>query len=172
MKKQDISGNKYGSLTAIERVGLDKSGHSLWKCVCDCGKESTVRLDDLKTGGTRSCGCGKAYSPAVDNLIHGAIKHGDARYQKIARLYRVWQGMKTRCNNPNSDSYRLYGKRGISVCPEWNEYENFKKWALENGYDETAPFGECTLDRIDVNGDYEPENCRWVDMKTQQNNKR
>lgn len=80
--------------------------------------------------------------------------------------------MRHRCANSNDASYKYYGGRGITVCEEWGDYERFRNWALANGYDPNAPQGECTIDRIDVNGNYEPSNCRWVDMKTQNANKR
>lgn len=88
------------------------------------------------------------------------------------RLYYVWCGMRCRCNYKKSKSYKNYGKRGIKVCKEWDNYQNFKEWALSNGYDENAKRGQCTLDRIDVNGNYEPKNCRFVNNKFQCNNKR
>jgi len=95
------------------------------------------------------------------------------RKMKKERLYAVWQGMKRRCNNPSNNSFNDYGGRGISVCEEWeNNYECFKTWALSNGYDPTAKQWECTLDRIDNDGNYEPNNCRWVPLITQANNKR
>lgn len=87
------------------------------------------------------------------------------------RLYAVWLSMKQRCENPNSTQYRNYGARGIRVCDEWHSFENFKKWAYENGYDDLAPRGQCTIDRINVYGNYEPSNCRWANAKQQSNNK-
>ena len=99
-------------------------------------------------------------------------KHGCARRNGSTRLYKVWRNMKVRCDNPNCKEYKYYGGRGISVCEEWNDFIEFQKWAYANGYDENAKRGECTLDRIDVNKNYEPSNCRWVNMKVQCNNRR
>lgn len=100
------------------------------------------------------------------------FKHGCAKRNSSTRLYRVWQNMRTRCNNSHSKEYKYYGQRGISVCEEWNNFSIFQEWAYNNGYKEDAKRGECTLDRIDVNGNYEPSNCRWVDMKSQCQNRR
>lgn len=100
------------------------------------------------------------------------FKHGCAKRNSSTRLYRVWQNMRTRCNNSHSKEYKYYGQRGISVCEEWNNFSIFQEWAYNNGYKKNAKRGECTLDRIDVNGNYEPSNCRWVDMKSQCQNRR
>lgn len=110
----------------------------------------------LRNGDTKSCGCLKGEN-------HGHSKE---------RLYTVWAGMKARCKNKNNTSYYRYGARGISVCAQWDEsYASFRQWARENGYDPNAEYGKCTLDRIDSDGDYCPENCRWVSMATQNENK-
>lgn len=86
------------------------------------------------------------------------------------RLYNVWQGIKARCTNPGNKCYYLYGARGIKLCEEWKDFKAFYKWAIDNGYDENAKYGDCTIDRIDSNGDYEPSNCRWVDSLSQSRN--
>lgn len=105
-------------------------------------------------------------------IVDKRYKHGCGKRNSSTRLYNVWKNMKVRCNNPHSKEYKYYGERGICVCDEWNDFREFQKWAYANGYDENAKRGECTLDRIDVNKNYEPSNCRWVNMKVQCNNRR
>ena len=95
----------------------------------------------------------------------------DTFIKRNERLYNVWYGMKQRCSNPNQVAYKYYGGKGVKVCEEWLDFKTFYTWAMENGYKKDAKQGECTLDRIDVNGDYEPSNCRWICMKEQCNNK-
>lgn len=169
MKVVDITGKKYGRLTVVCRVGSSPRGEAIWLCRCDCGGEIVVRGTHLRNGNTRSCGClGR----------ETRVRNGHRRMHPIhnmskSRLYGVWSGMKKRCNCTSHRYYKNYGGRGISVCDEWaNDFQAFATWALSHGYDENAPKGKCTLDRIDPDGNYCPENCRFADMEVQQNNRR
>lgn len=161
----NIAGERFGRLVAIKPVDHNSVDGYIWLCRCDCGSEVTKPLKRLRSGGVSSCGCLK-----IDTISDVNRKH--SKTVKKPRLYKVWVGMRQRCNDPNHKSYANYGGRGIAVCVEWDDFLAFEEWAIANGYDETAPYGECTLDRIDVDGNYEPSNCRWVDSITQANNKR
>ena len=156
----DLKGMKFGKLTAIEIVG-ERNKRPIWKCLCECGNYIEKPSPYLVYGKNQSCGCGR----------YGKKKEKDTFVKKHKRLHNVWWGMKQRCNSASHTAFKYYGGKGIKVCEEWLDFENFCKWAMENGYNPTAKKGECTLDRIDVNGDYCPQNCRWVGMKTQGNNK-
>lgn len=155
---KDISGQRFGRLVAI-RAEKDSSGRRyVWECQCDCGSIVSVPSISLTTGGKKSCGCIKREMLQKRNAKHG---HSNER------LYKVWKGMKSRCYNPHHKSYDKYGGRGITVCDEWHDYAAFREWAYANGYDEKADYQQCSLDRIDVNGNYSPGNCRWADAFTQ-----
>lgn len=156
-KLPDFTGMRFGRLVVIKQLGRNAHHDMVYLCQCDCGNTTAVIASSLNSGNTRSCG-----------FLHGEF-HGCSD----DRLYSVWQTMKARCRNKNSDKYKDYGGRGIRVCDEWvHSFSAFRDWALENGYDYDAPYGQCTLDRIDVDGDYCPDNCRWADAITQASNKR
>lgn len=149
-----LKGRKYGRLAVVERVA-NKGDKVAWKCKCDCGNETIVTTTALQSGNTKSCGC----------LLHERItKHGMYK----TKLYKTWNNMISRCYCNSFRNFKNYGGRGITVCKEWKEdFQTFADWALSHGYSD-----ELTLDRIDVNGNYEPSNCRWITNKEQQHNKR
>ena len=165
MKLIDLTGQKFNRLIVIQRSEHNTNqGKPKWVCQCDCGNMVEVSSSDLKSENTKSCGCLNREVARMRWYKHG-MKH--------SRLYYVWCAMKDRCYNPNNKRYADYGGRGITVCPEWrNDFVAFYNWALENGYDEFAPFGECTLDRANNNEGYFPFNCVWTTIAQQNRNKR
>jgi hypothetical protein len=158
MAKIDLRGKKFGRLTVISVFGKTKSFNTIWLCKCDCGKEVTVINTNLTRGNSKSCGCVNIEKICERNTTHGMTG---------TPLYKVWVSMRNRCNTKSCSTYKYYGGRGIKICNEWQEFNNFYNWALKNGFKE-----ELTLDRKNNNGNYEPSNCRWVTQLMQSNNKR
>lgn len=162
-KFKDLTGQKFGKLTVIERAGTSKNKKVLWLCECDCEEHNkvVVTASNLTLGITKSCGC--LHKESARRTGKANIKHGDTD----TRLYRIFYGMKDRCYNSKNKDYARYGGRSITVCEEWkNNYSSFKNWALNNGYKDTL-----TIERKDYNKNYCPENCEWITMEQQQRNK-
>lgn len=150
----DCIGKKFGKWTVLEYAGIINKGDHAFKCRCDCGTELVIGTSRLLTG--KTSGCSKCTSGKRTHLA------------SHTSLYSIWQHMRFRCNNPNRSRYKDYGGRGIRVCKEWNEhFEPFYEWAMSHGYKKGL-----SIDRIDVNGNYEPNNCRWANASTQGANKR
>lgn len=155
----DLTNQKFGRLTVLHFFEI-KKGTTYWLCRCNCGKEKIVNGSHLRRGNIKSCGC-----------LQREVSSKNAKQRQFVpnkRLYGIWKGMKERCYNQESISYYNYGKRGIKVCDEWkNNFMSFYNWAIANGYRE-----DLTIDRINIDKNYEPNNCRWITWKEQCNNKR
>ena len=160
-KIEDLTGQKFGKMTVLGRDTDRQSKRTYWMCQCECGTIKSCRADSLKEGSIVSCGCKKRAQDKTNLTKHHTHK------QSGTRLYYSWQDMKKRCYNEGNSRYANYGGRGIKVCDEWKDnFTAFYQWAIDNGYSEKK-----TIDRINVDGDYEPSNCRWADAKTQCNNR-
>lgn len=151
-------GMKFGMLSVREYVGRDKNNKVMLLCDCECGEQTIINAPALLTGNTKSCGCYRKNNTGNLRRMHG---------KSNTTLYRIWKSMKRRCKNINDSAYKYYGGKGVAVCKEWDsDFLIFEEWANKAGYEDGL-----TIDRIDVTGNYCPENCRWADFKTQSNNK-
>jgi hypothetical protein len=161
MKSFDMTNQRFGRLTVVSRASdyvSPKGQHQhRWNCLCDCGNMTIATIGKLRSGHSKSCGC----------LIKDATRKRSYKHGKIdTRIYGIWTGMKTRCDNPKRSKYARYGARGVTVCKEWREdFKAFYDWAMQNGYSENL-----SIDRINVDGDYEPSNCKWSTDIEQMNN--
>lgn len=155
----DLTGKKFGKLLILSRANNSNNGKVRWNCMCDCGKEKIIIGNSLKTRVTKSCGC------LLKENKGPTLKHGHAKKGKVSKTYKIWNSILQRCNNLNNFAYKYYGGRGIKVCKRWFKFENFLKdiGEISDG---------LTLDRINNNGNYEPNNWRFSTMREQSRNKR
>lgn len=154
----DLSGMSFGRWTVEKQAGNTKRGGTVWLCRCACGQVRSVVGADLRAGKSLSCGCLKDEKTGARRRTHGATG---------SKLHETWKNMRGRCLNPRRSGYENYGGRGISICAEWNGFEAFRDWAMLAGYRDGL-----TIERIDVNGNYEPDNCTWIPLGDQSFNRR
>ena len=163
---KDLTGQRFGRLTAIEYLGSVNNGKSRWRCECDCGNTTIVEITHLRSGATKSCGCYRRERTAkMRSSIRstGNTKHNLSK----SRLYSIWTNMKTRCLNPRNRAYKWYGAVGITICSEWLDFEEFRDWALKTGYKDNL-----TIERKNPFLGYCPENCEWIPLTEQRKNQR
>lgn len=161
--KKDLTGRKFGMLTAIRVVGRNKHNVLIWECKCDCGNISYPTSNSLLSGNTKSCGC-VTRRKSGERFRKMNVTH----QQTYTRLYHTWCSMKSRCYRKSNDHYKSYGERGITMCDEWrNNFEAFYEWAIRNGYSDNL-----TIDRIDNDKGYYPNNCQWISFSDNTRKKR
>lgn len=157
----DLIGQTFGRLTVVEKAHVHQ-GHQFWRCSCTCGGVNTVSTSVLTSGRTKSCGCLQAENDKYMLSGKSRITHGLSK----TRIYKIWKGMKNRCYDSNRAGYARYGGRGIVLCKEWEEdFHVFYTWAMNNGYKDNL-----TIERLDVDGNYCPENCTWIPKSMQSRN--